>query len=98
MASPVTPMVALGVTSYANQWYNGGPVTDVKPLLFAGTAALFLELVAAIPGAEPVATALGWLAFVGFLLSPIQSPSPAQNFLKITGGAGAQKNPIVGKR
>lgn len=85
MASPVAPMVALGVTSYANNWYNTGNATDVKPLLFAGIGALFLELFAAIPGAEPVATALGWLAFVGFILSPVQNPSPAQNLLKITG-------------
>jgi hypothetical protein len=85
MASVVAPMVLLGGVSYANQWYNGGSPSDVKPLLFAGTAALFLELVAAIPGAEPFAAALGWLAFTGFLLGPVQSPSPVQNFLKITG-------------
>ena len=84
MASPVAPMVALGVTSYANQWYNGGSPADVKPLLFAATGALFLELWAAIPGLEPVATLIGWTAFVGFLLSPAQSPSPVQNLLKIT--------------
>lgn len=86
MSSPIAPMVALGVTSYANNWYNTGSVTDVKPLLFAGVAGLLLELFAAIPGAEPVATSIGWLAFVGFLLSPVQNPSPAQNLLKITGG------------
>jgi len=85
MASPVTPMVALGLTSYANQWYNGGSPTDVKPLLFAGIGALLLEAFAAIPGMGPAATALGWTAFVGMLISPVQNPSPAQNLLKITG-------------
>jgi len=85
MASPVTPMVALGVTSYVNNWYNTGNAADVKPLLFAGTGALILELFAAIPGMEPVAAALGWLAFTGFLIGPVQNPSPAQNLLKITG-------------
>lgn len=85
MAGPITPMVALGVTSYANQWYNGGSPTDVKPLLFAGIGALLLEGFAAIPGMAPAATALGWLAFVGMLISPVQNPSPAQNLLKITG-------------
>jgi hypothetical protein len=85
MASPVTPMLALGGVSYANQWYNGGSVTDVKPLLFAGVGAVLLELLAAIPGMEPVATLLGWTAFVGMCISPVQNPSPVQNLLKITG-------------
>jgi hypothetical protein len=87
MSSPIAPVVALGVTSYANQWYNTGNALDVKPLLFAGVAGLILELVAAIPGAEPVASGIGWLAFVGFLLSPVQNPSPVQNLLKISGGS-----------
>jgi hypothetical protein len=85
MAGPVTPMVALGVTSYANNWYNTGNAGDVKPLLFAGIGALFLELLAAIPGMEPVATLIGWTAFIGMSISPVQDPSPAQNLLKITG-------------
>lgn len=84
MASPVTPMLLLGGVSYANNWYNTGNAADVKPLLFAGIGALFLELFAAIPGAEPVATLLGWTAFVGMTLSPVQSPSPVQNILKLT--------------
>lgn len=88
MAGPVTPMALLGGVSYANAWYNGGSPTDVKPLLFAAVGAGFLELAAAIPGMEPVATALGWLAFVGMVISPVQSPSPAQNILKITQGKG----------
>jgi len=86
-SSPATPMVALGVVSYANNWYNTGNATDVKPLLFAGVAAVLLSGAGAIPGAEPVATLLGWTAFVGFLLAPVQKPSPAENLLKITGGA-----------
>lgn len=84
--TPITPMVALGVTSYINNWYNTKDVADVKPLLFAGIGGLILTGFGAIPGAEPVATTLGWLAFVSFLIAPIQNPSPAQNLLKITGG------------
>ncbi len=85
MASPITPCVALGAVSYANNWYNGGSPTDVKPLLFAGIAGLLLSAFGAIPGMAPAATALGWTAFVGMLISPVQNPSPAQNLLKITG-------------
>ena len=88
MSSPVTPMVALGVTSYVNNWYNthGASVTDVKPLLFAGIGAVLLSGFGQIPGMEPTATLLGWLAFTGMLISPVQKPSPAENLLKITGG------------
>jgi hypothetical protein len=86
MSSPITPMLALGLVSYANNWYNTGKATDVKPLLFAGIAGLILTGAAAIPGASPVATSIGWLGFVGFLISPVQNPSPAQNLIKLTGG------------
>ena len=79
-------MVALGGVSYVNQWYNGGSPTDVKPLLFAGIAGLLLSGFGAIPGNEKTATLLGWTAFIAFLISPIQNPSPTQNLLKITGG------------
>lgn len=77
-------MVALGVTSYVNNWYNTGNALDVKPLLFAGIAALLLEGFAAIPGMEGTATLLGWTAFAAMLISPVQKPSPAQNLLKLT--------------
>lgn len=78
-------MLVLGGISYANNWYNTGDALDVKPLLFAGIAAVLLELAAAIPGAEPVATAIGWTAVIGMLISPVQNPSPAQNLIKLTG-------------
>ena len=84
--SPLPPVIALGTVAYVNNWYNTGSVTDVKPLLFAGIAGLILEAFAAIPGAEPVATLIGWTAFIGSLITPSQNPSPVQNLLKITGG------------
>jgi hypothetical protein len=84
--TPLTPVIALGVTSYANNWYNTGNAADIKPLLFAGIAGLLLEAFAAIPGMTSTATLLGWTAFIGMLISPVQNPSPVQNLLKITGG------------
>lgn len=90
--SPIAPVLALGVTSYANNWYNTGNAANIKPLVFSGIAGLLLELFAAIPGAEPVATRIGWLAFVGFLLSPVQKPSPAENLLKITSSGGKKQH------
>lgn len=86
MSGPITPMIALGVTSYANNWYNTQSVTDVKPLLFAGLGAIILSGFGAISGFEGAATMLGWTAFVAMLISPVQNPSPVQNLLKLTGG------------
>lgn len=86
MSSPITPMLALGGTSYANNFYNTGNPLDVKPLLFAGLGAIILEGFSRIPNMGPVASLIGWTAFIGFLISPVQNPSPAQNLLKLTGG------------
>jgi hypothetical protein len=86
MSGPLAPAVTLGVISYANSWYNTGNPANVKPLLFAGIAGLLLEGFARIPGMEPTATAIGWLAVLGMFLAPVQKPSPAENLLKITGG------------
>lgn len=90
MSDPITPMIALGVTSYANNWYNNksspGALLDVKPLLFAGIGALLLEGLAAIPDMQGLAVGIGWLAFVGFLIGPVQKPSPVSNLLSLTEG------------
>jgi len=86
MAGPLTPIIVLGGISYANAWYNTGNPLNVKPLLFAGIAGLLLEGFAQIPGMEPTATAIGWLAVLGMFLTPVQKPSPAENLLKLTGG------------
>ena len=91
MSGPIAPVLALSGVAYANNWYNTGNPLDVKPLLFGGLAALTLELFAAIPGMEPAATALGWLAFIGMLISPVQNPSPLDNLLKISGNASGGK-------
>jgi hypothetical protein len=86
MMSPIAPMVALGVASYANNWYNTKNATDIKPLLFAGVSALILEGFAAIPGMEGTATLLGWTAFIAMMISPVQKPSPIDNLFKIGKG------------
>lgn len=83
MSSPITPMIALGVASYANNWYNTKDATDVKPLLFAGVAGLLLSAFGAIPGNENTATLLGWTAFIGMMISPVQKPSPIDNLLSL---------------
>ena len=87
MSGPLKPVIVLGIVSYANNWYNTGAVTDVKPLLYAGIAGLFLEGLAAIPGMAPAATLIGWSALIGMLISPVQNPSPLDNLLKLSKGS-----------
>ena len=72
--NPIVPLLALGIVSYGNNWYNTGNATDVKPLLFAGVCAIILEGFAAA-GFGQAATLLGWTAFVGMMISPVQKPS-----------------------
>jgi hypothetical protein len=100
MSNPITPMVAVGVVSYANNWYNTKSVTDVKPLLFAGVAALLLKLIAAGIGDE-AATLLGWTGFVGVMISPVQKPSPIDNLLSLgkpSTPTGTKPAPATGKK
>jgi hypothetical protein len=82
-------VIALGGVAYVNNVYNSSfsasSVVDVKPLLFAGIAGLLLDAAAQIPGMGPAMTLLGWTAFAGFLLAPVENPSPVSNLLKITG-------------
>ena len=84
-------MLTLTLVSYGNAWYNTGNLTDVKPLLFGGIATVLLAGFGALPGFEPVATLLGWTAFAGFMIAPIQKPSPAENLLKITQQSAVKK-------
>jgi hypothetical protein len=84
MAGYVTPVLLITGISEANHFYNTGAV-DVKILVAGGLAAGLLALASNIPGFGPVAAGIAWVGVVGSLIAPIQSPSPAQNLLKITG-------------
>jgi hypothetical protein len=83
MAGPATPMLALMGVSEANHFINTGGF-DLKILVMGGIATGLLALFGEIPGMEPTATAIGWLAFLAMCIAPIQNPSPAENLLKIT--------------
>lgn len=85
MASSVTvPVLATAAVAFANDWYNRG-APDLKIPVAGAIAALIATGAAQVPGLAPVITALGWLAFVGVLIAPVQSPSPVANLTKITG-------------
>lgn len=84
MAGPVTPMLILTGVSFGNRWYNTGQ-PDLKILLEGGIATVLLAAAGQVPGLEPVATAIAWIAVVAVAVVPAQNPSPAANLLKITG-------------
>jgi hypothetical protein len=86
MASGViVPVLAATGVSFVNHWYNTNQV-DLRIPAAGAVAAVVGAGISQIPGLEPVMAALGWLAFVGVLIAPVQNPSPVQNVQKITGG------------
>lgn len=84
-AGVIVPVLATAGVAFANQFYNTGAV-DLKIPVAGALAALVGAGFSQIPGLEPVMTAIGWLAFVGVLIAPVQSPTPIANLTKITGG------------
>lgn len=86
MASGViVPVLAATGVSFANKWYASGQV-DLKIPVAGAIAAVVGAGISQVPGLEPVMTAIGWLAFVAVLISPVQNPSPLASLQKITGG------------
>jgi len=71
MSSPYTPFLILGGMSYANNWLTTHSVTDFKPLLAGGIAAMFAGFAGAVsPDAAKVVTAIGWIAVAGYFVLP----------------------------
>lgn len=86
MASGViVPVLATAGVAFVNQWYNTGS-PDLKIPVAGAIAAAIGAGFSQIPGLAPVMTAIGWLAFVGVLIAPVQNPTPLANLTKITGG------------
>jgi hypothetical protein len=86
MASGViVPVLATTGVAFVNHWYKT-KTADLKIPVAGALAAAVGAGFSQIPGLEPVMTAIGWLAFVAVLISPVQKPSPLDNLSKITGG------------
>ncbi len=86
MASGViVPVLAATAVAFINHWYNTNTI-DLKIPAAGAIAAVTGAGISQIPGLEPVMTAIGWLAFAGVLIAPVQNPSPIANVQKITGG------------
>ena len=81
---PLTPILLTTGISFANDFYNTN-TPDIKILLAGGIAAAIAALISNVPDAGAAVTGIAWIAFVGFMITPIQSPSPVQNLLKISG-------------
>jgi hypothetical protein len=82
--SYLTPILLTTGISFGNDFYNTG-TPDIKILLAGGIAAGVAALVGNIPAAAEAVTGIAWIAFVGFMIAPIQNPSPVANLLKISG-------------
>ena len=80
----LTPMLLLTGMSFANHWYNTKSV-DLKILVDGGIATGILALINNVDGAAPVTAMVAWTAFVAVMIGPVQSPSPLDNIIKITG-------------
>lgn len=86
MASYLTPYLVVTGVAAANEFYNTkSPESAIKPLVMGGIATALASLLANIPQMDGVIQGIGWLAFVGLMISPVQKPSPVDNLLKITG-------------
>lgn len=86
MASGViVPVLATTAVAFVNHWYNTNSI-DLKIPVAGAIAAVLGAAISQVPGLEPVMTAIGWLAFAGVLIAPVQSPSPAANLNRIIGG------------
>lgn len=82
-------MLAVTVTAYANDWYNGDGVTHIQPLVAGGIATLILGGIGAIPQMNGLATGIGWAAFLGYLLAGgAGKGTPVGNLVKISQGKG----------
>jgi hypothetical protein len=84
-AGVIVPVLATTAVAFANQFYNTG-AADLKIPVAGALAAALGAGFSQIPGFGPVMTAIGWLAFVGVLIAPVQNPTPLANLTKITGG------------
>jgi hypothetical protein len=85
VAKSTGPMILVGAMEFGNEYLSTGTV-DVKVLLAAGIAAGGLALVEQIPGAEPIAVGIAWIAFVTLMFTSIGGrPSPIQTIQKATG-------------
>lgn len=85
MANSTGPILAVGGIEFANDWLNGQGL-QFKVLIATGIAAGGLALIEHIPGFEPVATGIAWIALITLMFTRLGGkPSPADTIKKVTG-------------
>ena len=85
MANSTAPMLLVGGMEFANEYLASGTI-DIKVLLATGIAAGGLAIVEQIPGMEPVAVGIAWIAFITLMFTRLNGkPSPIDTIQKVTG-------------
>lgn len=85
MAASTGPILAVGVIEFGNDYLTGRGLS-FRVLLATGVAAGGLALLEHVPGAEPLATGIAWIALVTLLFTRLGGkPSPADTLRKVTG-------------
>ena len=85
MAESTGPMLTVTAISFANQWLGNGDF-DISILVAGGVATLVLAGVEKIPGAQPIAVGIAYIALLTLLFTRLGGkPSPVDNLRKLTG-------------
>ena len=78
-------MLLTGAMSFGNQWLGNNNL-DLRILVGTTLATGGLVLLAKVPGAEPLATGIAWIAFITLTFTRLGGkPSPVDNIRKLTG-------------
>jgi hypothetical protein len=87
MAKSTAPILLTGGITFLNEWLGNGhaPTSELKVLLATGIAAGGLALIEQIPGMQPIAVGIAWIAFITMMIAPVNGNSPIQNLSKVTG-------------
>lgn len=85
MAKSTGPMLTLTTVSFANQWLGNGDF-NLKIVIAGGVATLMLAGLEKVPGLEPLAVGIAWVAFITLMFTRLNNkPSPWDNLTKLTG-------------
>lgn len=87
MANSTGPMLTVTGISFANQWLgNGVNPIPIQILVAGGVATLMLAGFEKIPGMEPLATGIAYVALITLMFTKLNGqPSPVDNLKKLTG-------------
>jgi hypothetical protein len=85
MAKSTAPMLLTGGISFANSWLGNNDL-DFRILVATAIATGGLAIVEEIPGMQPIAVGIAWVAFITLMFTNINNkPSPVDNIQKLTG-------------